>query len=273
MSLIGAAIGAAAVAAALTVALTIWLTRELARPPHLRTNYRGEAVIGTLGIALGAGPVTGGLVALADPDADRTALVLLVAPLALGALGLLDDLRGDRSAGGFIGHVRALLRGEVTTGLVKAAVGGAVGLLGAWVLVDGWRVLAGGAVIALAANLANLLDLRPGRALKVWFVAWVALLLAGPPDPVVVGTSAGAGSAAAFLPADLREHGMLGDAGANLAGGTLGVAAVATLGSRSLLICLGVLAGLTALSEVVSFSRVIERVAPLRAADGLGRRR
>jgi hypothetical protein len=123
-------------------------------------------------------------------------------------------------------------------------------------------VLLDGAVVAGAANLLNLFDLRPGRALKVGLLGAVAV---GAPGP--------AGAAAALLPADLRERVMLGDAGANALGALLGLAAVHRWTSRTAR--LGVLAGLTAVtgaSEVVSFTSVIERTPPLRALDALGRR-
>ena len=65
---------------------------------------------------------------------------------------------------------------------------------------------------------------------------------------------------------------MLGDAGANALGAMLGVAAAAALPRAARVTVLAAIAGLTAASEVVSFSRVIERTAPLRWLDMLGRR-
>jgi UDP-N-acetylmuramyl pentapeptide phosphotransferase/UDP-N-acetylglucosamine-1-phosphate transferase len=64
---------------------------------------------------------------------------------------------------------------------------------------------------------------------------------------------------------------MLGDAGAGILGASLGAAAVAVLSRTAVLSCAAVLAFLTLASEAVSFTRVIERVGPLRWADRLGR--
>lgn len=244
--------------------------------PHLRTNHRGLEIPGTLGILLLCGLAFGGAsgLALAWAGGHDPAPVLAVvgAGAAMGALGLLDDVRGEHRGGGFAGHLRALRSGRVTTGLVKAVGGGVVGLLAAWAVGrDDLLVLAGGAVVALAANLANLFDLRPGRALKVWLLAFAGLLAARPAAPELAALAGLAGAVLAFLPTDLGERAMLGDAGANLAGGALGVLAVATLDTIGLLVLLAVLAVLTGASEVVSFDRAIRRVAPLRALDRAGR--
>src|SRR2546421_13113503 len=124
-------------------------------------------------------------------------------------------------------------------------------------------------VVAGTANLVNLLDLRPGRALK-------AGVLIG--APLAVGARGGVaagpvGAAAALLPADLGEEIMLGDAGANALGALLGVALAARAGTAGRAVLLAGLAGLTAASERVSFTRVIESTPGLRELDALGRRR
>jgi hypothetical protein len=65
---------------------------------------------------------------------------------------------------------------------------------------------------------------------------------------------------------------MLGDAGANALGALLGTAAAATLPRAARVAVLAAILGLTAASEVVSFTKVIERTPPLRWLDMLGRR-
>ena len=76
-----------------------------------------------------------------------------------------------------------------------------------------------------------------------------------------------------MLPEDLAERAMLGDAGANALGGMLGAAAAASLPRPARIALLAGIAGLTAASEVISFTKVIERTPPLRWLDMLGRRR
>jgi UDP-N-acetylmuramyl pentapeptide phosphotransferase/UDP-N-acetylglucosamine-1-phosphate transferase len=83
---------------------------------------------------------------------------------------------------------------------------------------------------------------------------------------VVVGATAG------LLVPDLRERLMLGDAGANVLGATLGLGVVLTTGTTVQLAVVAVLLALNLVSERVSFSRVIDQVGPLHALDRLGRR-
>jgi hypothetical protein len=80
-----------------------------------------------------------------------------------------------------------------------------------------------------------------------------------------------AGATAVWLFADLTERGMLGDSGANMLGAVLGAGAVLTLGLPGRVALLAVLAGLTLASERWSFSSAIDRFAPLRWLDRLGR--
>jgi hypothetical protein len=129
-------------------------------------------------------------------------------------------------------------------------------------------VLLGAGVVAGTANLVNLLDLRPGRALKAGILIG-APLLRGPAGGLAAGP---VGAAGGLLPADLDEQIMLGDSGANALGALLGVALAARTGPAGRAAILAVVAGLTATSEKVSFTSVIERTAWLRRLDELGRR-
>ena len=246
--------------AALGAGLALALSRLLAaRAPGgpdrwTRTNHRGTAV------GLHAGP------ALALAAGTSGGAAALVAAATACAVGAYDDVAGQRehqrTSKGLRGHARALREGTVTSGAVKVVGLAAGGVLAA--RVSGRRgadLLLDGALVAGSANLLNLLDLRPGRALKVGTVAAVALDRPGP-----------AAAAAVLLPADLRERTMLGDAGANALGAVLGTALAARLPQRrSRATSLALVAALTAASEVVSYSRVIDAVPPLRALDRLGR--
>ncbi len=136
-------------------------------------------------------------------------------------------------------------------------------------------VMINAGLTAGGANLLNLFDLRPGRAIKV-ALASGALLAAGPPGPArgaaCRAVAAPAGAALALLPDDLAERAMLGDTGANALGAMLGAAAAASLPRPARIALLAGIAALTAASEVVSFTKVIERTPPLRWLDMLGRR-
>ncbi|MCZ3387785.1 MAG: hypothetical protein LH645_01395 [Actinomycetia bacterium] len=201
----------------------------------------------------------------------------LASTLAVGgaaALGLIDDLTGATDVKGLRGHLGALRSGEVTTGTVKLVGLGATGLVagalarrGRGGLVD---AVLSGAVVAGSANLANLFDLRPGRATKVFLAVSAGPILTGGLTGAVVTGPASA--AAALLPADLGERSMLGDTGANALGAAWGVGAASSMNRPALLATVAALVGLTVASERVSFSQVIERTPVLRELDGVGRR-
>ena len=247
-----------------------------------RTNHRGEPVTLLEGPAVAAGAVAGALSAPGLSPRARAALVLAGAGAA--ALGCYDDLAGSGSSRGFRGHLGALRRGELTTGAVKIAGIGATGLAASVALGTagaGERGPADSAVLAAAdlavnagliaggANLLNLFDLRPGRAIKVALSA--GALLAGSRT----GRAAAAaplGAAAALLGEDLGERAMLGDGGANALGAMLGTAAAASLPRKARVATLAAIVGLTAASEVVSFTKVIAKTPPLNYLDMLGRR-
>ncbi|MCB7138158.1 hypothetical protein [Cellulosimicrobium marinum] len=268
---------AAGAAALVTVAV-----RRLtdARPPGgdarwTRTNHRGEPISLLEGPSVAAGLVAGALVAGAAPRA-RAATALAAA--GGGAFGLVDDLAEDTSTRtkGLRGHLGALAHGQVTTGGLKVLGIGATSLVAAAVgtrrtgsafghLVD---VGVNGALIAGTANLVNLLDLRPGRALKA--SALVSAPFLATSAAATTGAVLGAGGAAA--PGDLGERDMLGDCGANALGAVLG-SQVALAAPRPVrLLALAGVVGLTLASEKVSFSAVVEGNDVLRRVDSWGRR-
>ncbi|MGP7960784.1 hypothetical protein ACTVCO_08245 [Sanguibacter sp. A247] len=245
-----------------------------------RTNYAGRRVDLKAGPALAVGLADAAFAAGAVGGAPRTAAASIVATLGAGAAGLNDDLREspeDRRKG-LRGHLGALREGRVTTGLVKIGGIGASALVAALVIDAGRGPRAGGrrlceitldtALIAGSANLVNLLDLRPGRALKASIGSSVLLASVGQ------GLSAlpALGPVASALTGDLEEDDMLGDCGANALGAHLGVAATGLPRPVRAVLLAGVV-GLTLASERVSFSAVIERTPALAAVDAWGRRR
>jgi UDP-N-acetylmuramyl pentapeptide phosphotransferase/UDP-N-acetylglucosamine-1-phosphate transferase len=244
-------------------AVLAWVRHDPSAAALDRTNFRGRTVTLAGGPALAAGATLG---AALGAGSGRAAAAAVTAGAVSGAVGFYDDVVGNRpeqkAAKGFAGHLGALREGRVTSGLVKiAGVGGAA--LVASALLGGRRrdVLLGAGVIAGTANLLNLLDLRPGRALKAGVLLGVPVGAAGP-----------LGAAAALLPADLGEEIMLGDAGANALGALLGLALAARTGTTGRALALALLTGLTAASEKISFTRVIRDTPWLRRLDELGRR-
>jgi hypothetical protein len=269
-------LGTAALAAAAARAGYALLSR---RPPGgrgtwARTNHRGEQVTLLEGPAVAAAAAAAAAVTPGLPGRARAAFA--VAGTAAGAFGCYDDLAGRGDQRGFRGHLGALAAGEVTTGAVKLAGIGGAGLSAAALLGGSPAdVMINAGLTAGGANLLNLFDLRPGRAIKV-ALASGALLVVRPSGPARAAAcraaAAPAGAALALLPDDLAERAMLGDTGANALGAMLGAAAAASLPRPARIALLAGVAGLTAASEVVSFTKVIERTPPLHWLDMLGRR-
>jgi UDP-GlcNAc:undecaprenyl-phosphate/decaprenyl-phosphate GlcNAc-1-phosphate transferase len=259
---------AAAMARASYAVLRRWPPGGAAR--WTRTNHRGEPVTLLEGPAVALGAAAASAFAPGLPARGRAALVAGGAGAA--AFGAYDDLAGGGGRRGFRGHLAALAGGEVTTGVVKIAGIGAAAAAAA-VLAGGppADVLINAGLTAGGANLLNLFDLRPGRAIKVALAS--GALVTGLGGPGSAGAVAGpAGAALALLGDDLGERAMLGDLGANALGAMLGAAAAVTLSRPARGALLAGIVGLTAASEVVSFTAVIERTPALRWLDMLGRR-
>jgi hypothetical protein len=274
---------AAAVAGALAALLLLRCTAAvLAKPVLDRENYRGHHLPTAAGVLLVAAVIAVdgartllGVLGLGDAATAVPRTVMVAAVVSFGFLGLVDDLLGDGDDRGLRGHVGAALTGRVTTGFIKLGGGAAVALVLAGA-VDGDRpghVVVDAVLIALAANLGNLLDRAPGRTLKWGLVAYIPLAALAGTAATGVALAAVAGAAAALLAGDLQERFMLGDTGANALGAALGVATVLETSADARRIVALVLLGLTLLSEVVSFTRIINAVLPLRLFDQLGRRR
>jgi UDP-N-acetylmuramyl pentapeptide phosphotransferase/UDP-N-acetylglucosamine-1-phosphate transferase len=264
-------------------AFAIWVGMQpvFSRPVFTRSNYRGRELPTGVGLVIPLSVVatSAALTVLTTlgwrPDRPGLAALGLTvtASLGFGLLGLLDDMAVDEGASGYRGHVAALVRGRLTAGSLKMVAGPAVALIVvAPVSNDSTvRLLLDGALVALCANLANLFDRAPGRVAKVSLLATAVLVAATAAAPELLGATVVAGATLALLVPDLRERMMLGDAGANPLGATLGLAVVLSVEPAARTWTLvGVLA-LNLVSERVSFSRVIDRVAPLRFLDHLGR--
>jgi UDP-GlcNAc:undecaprenyl-phosphate/decaprenyl-phosphate GlcNAc-1-phosphate transferase len=226
-----------------------------------RANYRGRPVIFPLGVALLA---AASLALVAEPSR------WLVFLSGVGLLGLIDDLAG-RSPRGWRGHGLAVARGELSTGAIKAV--GTLGLAAyaAGGGASGAAYLAEVAVLALAAHLGNLVDTRPGRSEKALGLTAAAVCLAsgnlGPLEPIASLIPAVA--VCSFL--TLRERAMLGDVGASLIGGMIGVLLATTLSGLGLALALAGLIVISLYGEFRSISAAVERVPLLQRLDSLGR--
>jgi UDP-N-acetylmuramyl pentapeptide phosphotransferase/UDP-N-acetylglucosamine-1-phosphate transferase len=270
----------ALVLAALLVGPTL---RALRAGGHTRPNYRGRELSHPLGMLI----LMAALLALVPltliERVGHTSILypglFAVAVYALGVacLGLIDDTLGSPREGaaaprGWRGHGAAALRGELSTGALKG-----IGSLGLALLATDFsglsvgRWLLAAAVLALATNALNLLDLRPGRAFKVFVLLGAGLTIgARELRPLwTLGLFVGPALVAGVY--DLRERAMLGDTGANLLGALAGLWMVLTLSQTGQLIALALLVIVTVYGELRSISELVSRVPLLRELDSLGR--
>jgi len=204
--------------------------------------------------------------------------LFLMGIAAMTLVGLIDDIFGNRSTTGFRGHFAKLFReGQITTGAIKAAIGGILGLgIAAAGSPEGNPavIILQALTIALSINAVNLLDLRPGRAGKGFALAVLVLVAVSQPwlfHLEVVFLVMVLGSLTAYLPKDLRAETMMGDAGANALGITLGVVGSWILPLWGLIVYLIVLVGFHIFTERYSLTEYIEKVPVLRFLDNLGR--
>lgn len=194
----------------------------------------------------------------------------LLTVLVFAAVGLVDDLWGDRVHRGLLGHVHALFRrGIVTTGTLKAVVGIVFGFLAGFALSEGsfWGGIQNGLLIALMAHLTNLLDVRPGRALKAYWI--LMLVTAATMADSVLGIPMLVASVI-FAWYDFRGEATLGDAGAMVLGASLGFhwsIGIESAGWKWVPVLIVLF--LSCFSEIRSFSAIIDGVPVLRYLDRL----
>jgi glucosyl-3-phosphoglycerate synthase len=165
---------------------------------------------------------------------------------AVAAIGLADDLwSGDER--GFRAHLTSV----GTTGILKLVGIPLVALVRT-------RSVSGALLVAGSANLLNQLDTKPGRALKAYVGAALAL-------------DAPLGLAVLLLPYDLRERVMLGDAGSNALGALLGFKSVDRFRGWGRWAAVAGVVALNVLGERRSLGELIERTPGLAELDRLGR--
>jgi len=231
------------------------------------------------------------LVHLINANTETNVLILL-APL-YGILwltiGLSDDLFGNTKHKGFKGHIIALCHGHITSGAIKLIGGGMLSLLAAYFIMaldknlNYWWIFISAPLIALSANTFNLLDLRPGRTLKVWWTSvFVILIFAG--ITIINGTTIWHNfyplgsvflliilTTILYAPLDFSSQMMLGDTGSNLLGGLLGAVIVITANPLLQVFILIVFLAVNIYSEKKSLSTTISNNKFLSFIDNLGR--
>ncbi len=243
----------------------------------VRQNYLGKEIPVSAGISFPMVTITAYLIYGWCGQYDLGFHVFLVGIMAISFLGFIDDMLGKRDITGFKGHFKALFKGRLTTGGLKALGGGVIAfylaLTNPTVIssISAGEVILDTLLIALFTNMLNLLDLRPGRAVKgfLLFGAMIVIIGLGKIDWMLMAPLLGA--VLYYFWIDLKAGAMMGDAGSNVLGLSLGYLCVISLGIMPrIFILLGLLA-VHIYTERYSLSQTIERVRWLRILDELGR--
>jgi len=260
-----------------SIALTPLVLKALSEAGLERENYRGRSLPVPLGVIV----VPAALAALvpialigqfteAEIYPDNFVLALLLVP-GIALLGFVDDVLSG-SGRGWRGHGKDLLGGAFSSGALKA-----VGTLGLALFVAGYipgsdgEYLLAAAVIVLATNAFNLLDLRPGRSVKAFVLLGLGLTISTQNLQAVAALGIFAAPLLVAGYYDLREQAMLGDSGSNVLGALAGLWIVLTLEVNGQLIALILLLAINIFGEFRSISAVIEKLPGLRHLDSLGR--
>lgn len=185
--------------------------------------------------------------------------LLLFYLFGITLLGAIDDIWGEKECKGLKGHLMKLWKKEgISTGLFKAAGGLLLGFFVSSRLNEGYLIewIMGGLFLALLSNFFNLLDTRPGRSAKVFFLisfvfviffrdfTWVLLPIWG----ILI----------VYLPWELNKQIMLGDTGAYLLGGILGIFSLITLSGKTIILLNLILLFIHLFCEKFSLNRMIE---------------
>lgn len=244
----------------------------LANTGAVRSNYREEQIPVSAGISFAMTLLLVYLLYRLVNHEVETSQLFMLGVAAISFLGFIDDMLGRRDTTGLKGHLGALLRGRLTTGGLKALGGGLIAFYIALFISTGWgNIILNTVLIALSTNFINLLDLRPGRAIKGTFLVGVVIIAVAYQAMNWALVLPLLGAVVYYLPSDLKARAMMGDAGSNVLGLALGFWAAAYMPQTARLVMLVLLIGVHWYTERYSLTETIEKVKILRVIDQLGR--
>ena len=259
---------------AITLLSIPMISKMLENSGMIRENYRGDMIPVGLGLVFIPTLVINSIILIYSnivPEKIIMIYMLLFASIAMSFVGIIDDSLGNRGVTGLIGHFKALFKGSLTTGAFKALLGGFVGLTLAVTLSKSIpNIIVATLVVALSTNMMNLFDLRPGRAIKAYVILAIIIFLASAKfnrEVMMLIVPA----VLAYFYFDLRALTMMGDAGSNVLGVSIGVFIVSSFDLPVQLMSLVLLVAIHVLTEKFSLTKIIENNKFLDYVDKLGR--
>lgn len=240
----------------------------------LRPNYKKDMIPVSMGIVFLPMLIINAIILAYFTTNFKDMLYIFIFLFGLVSMffaGILDDIIGNRDVSGLKGHFKSLLNGKLTTGGFKALFGGFIGLVISIAISKNiYDIVINTLIIALSTNLMNLLDLRPGRAIKGYLLISIVLLFTlGEYTrnllllifPNVI----------AYFNQDLKAKAMMGDTGSNVLGISIGILFVMGYPLKVRLIWLTFLIFIHILTEKYSLTKIIENNKFLNFIDKLGR--
>lgn len=240
----------------------------------LRPNYKKDMIPVSMGIVFLPMMIINSIILAFFTNDPKNLLYIFIYIFGMVSMffaGMLDDIIGNRDVSGLKGHFKSLLKGNLTTGGFKALFGGFIGIIVSVAISKNIiEVAINTLIIALSTNLMNLLDLRPGRAIKAYLliVAVIFLTLVGYVKalPLLIVPSV-----LAYFSHDLKAKAMMGDTGSNVLGISIGILVVLGYSLNVRLVWLVFLIFIHAITEKYSLTKIIEKNKFLNFIDKLGR--
>ena len=240
----------------------------------LRPNYKKDMIPVSMGIVFLPMIIINGIILAFFTREDENLLYLFMFIFGLISMffaGVLDDIIGNRDVSGLKGHFKSLLKGSLTTGGFKALFGGFVGvIISIAVSKNIGDIIINTLIIALSTNLMNLLDLRPGRAIKVYISISTVLFLTltGYVKTLILLIVP---NVLAYFNYDLKAKAMMGDTGSNVLGISIGMIVIMGYSFKVRIAWLVFLIFIHILTEKYSLTKIIEKNKFLNFIDKLGR--
>ncbi|WP_231848388.1 glycosyltransferase [Tepidanaerobacter acetatoxydans] len=243
---------------------------------RLVKNYKGDMIPQGIGIMFSIQTLLWyALFLLLFKNGSANTLLVQFAITAASFIGFIDDMLGARDVLGFKGHFKSLFTGRLTTGALKAIVGLLVSFIISSNLTSNFlETVINTLTIALFTNFFNLLDLRPGRAIKVYIFSFLVIslgLVIIQKAVVILPFMPLLGIIIGYMPYDLKARCMMGDAGSNVLGISIGVLITSTFGLYVKILVLAFLIGIHVFTEKYSLTDLIKNNRFLNYLDNLGR--
>lgn len=234
-------------------------------------NYNKKEIPVGIGILLLLSAVISSSFILFITDQPMMYFVYLFGLSLVGFAGILDDLVGETKIKGLKGHLSKMCQGQLTSGGLKAIIGGLSALYVSFSfsmsLMD---LLLNTLIILFFINAMNLFDVRPGRAIKTFLITSMFVwTFSKAPDRYL--TLILVGGILTIVKGDLKEEYMLGDVGANILGYTLGFTSAISFNMGNKIFIIALLVILHIIAEITSISLLINKNPVLRYIDEIGR--